>query len=382
MKKRFLSVALAAAVVMSATACTSNPAESKTTAAPAETKAEETTAAEASSEGEQKEAAEGNLITVGYAQVGAESDWRTANTESFKSTFTEENGYKLIFDDAQQKQENQIKAIRSFIQQDVDYIVVAPVVETGWETVLEEAKEAGIPVILSDRQMQLSDDSLYEAWVGGNFVKEGETCGDWLADYLEKQGRADEEINMVTIQGTIGASAQVGRTEGMENKLKEHSNWKMLDKQSGEFTQAKGQEVMESMLKQYDNINVVYCENDNEAFGAIDAIEAAGKTVGSDIANGEIMVISFDTTNAGLTDTLAGKITCDVECNPLHGPRAEELIKALEAGEEVEKLNYVDEEIFATDDTVDKVKAVNSLDEEGEYDVTPITQEIIDGRAY
>ena len=156
---------------MSATACTSNPAESKTTAAPAETKAEETTAAEASSEGEQKEAAEGNLITVGYAQVGAESDWRTANTESFKSTFTEENGYKLIFDDAQQKQENQIKAIRSFIQQDVDYIVVAPVVETGWETVLEEAKEAGIPVILSDRQMQLSDDSLYEAWVGGNFVK-------------------------------------------------------------------------------------------------------------------------------------------------------------------------------------------------------------------
>ena len=142
MKKRFLSVALAAAVAMSATACTSNPAESKTTAAPAETKAEETTAAEASSEGEKKEAAaDGDLITVGYAQVGAESDWRTANTESFKSTFTEENGYKLIFDDAQQKQENQIKAIRSFIQQDVDYIVVAPVVETGWETVLEEAKK-------------------------------------------------------------------------------------------------------------------------------------------------------------------------------------------------------------------------------------------------
>ena len=376
MRKRLVSAALAAAMALSMTACTSNPAEKETeAAAPADT--------EAAEEGEEKEAAaDGDLITVGYAQVGAESDWRTANTESFKSTFTEENGYKLIFDDAQQKQENQIKAIRSFIQQDVDYIVVAPVVETGWETVLEEAKEAGIPVILSDRQMQLSDDSLYAAWVGGYFVKEGETCGDWLADYLEKQGRADEEINMVTIQGTIGASAQVGRTEGMENKLKEHSNWNMLDKQSGEFTQAKGQEVMESMLKQYDNINVVYCENDNEAFGAIAAIEAAGKTVGSDIANGEIMVMSFDTTNAGLTDTLAGKIACDVECNPLHGPRAEELIKALEAGEEVEKLNYVDEEIFATDDTVDKVKAVNSLDEEGEYAVTPITQEIIDGRAY
>ena len=376
MRKRLVSAALAAAMALSMTACTSNPAEKETeAAAPADT--------EAAEEGEEKEAAaDGDLITVGYAQVGAESDWRTANTESFKSTFTEENGYKLIFDDAQQKQENQIKAIRSFIQQGVDYIVVAPVVETGWETVLEEAKEAGIPVILSDRQMQLSDDSLYEAWVGGNFVKEGETCGDWLAKYLEDQGRGDEEINMVTIQGTIGASAQVGRTEGMDNKLKEHSNWKMLDRQSGEFTQAKGQEVMESMLKKYDNINVVYCENDNEAFGAIDAIEAAGKTVGTDIANGEILVISFDTTNAGLTDTLNGKIACDVECNPLHGPRAEELIKALEAGEEVEKLNYVDEEIFASDDTVASVTAVNSLEEEGEYAVTPITQEIIDGRAY
>ena len=376
MRKRLVSAALAAAMALSMTACTSNPAEKETeAAAPADT--------EAAEEGEEKEAAaDGDLITVGYAQVGAESDWRTANTESFKSTFTEENGYKLIFDDAQQKQENQIKAIRSFIQQGVDYIVVAPVVETGWETVLEEAKEAGIPVILSDRQMQLSDDSLYEAWVGGNFVKEGETCGDWLAKYLEDQGRGDEEINMVTIQGTIGASAQVGRTEGMDNKLKEHSNWKMLDRQSGEFTQAKGQEVMESMLKQYDNINVVYCENDNEAFGAIDAIEAAGKTVGSDIANGEIMVISFDTTHAGLQDVLDGKIECDVECNPLHGPRAEELIKKLEAGEDVDKLNYVDEEIFAHDDTVKSVKATNSLDEEKDFDVTPLTQDILDKRAY
>ena len=158
MRKRLVSAALAAAMALSMTACTSNPAEKETeAAAPADT--------EAAEEGEEKEAAaDGDLITVGYAQVGAESDWRTANTESFKSTFTEENGYKLIFDDAQQKQENQIKAIRSFIQQGVDYIVVAPVVETGWETVLEEAKEAGIPVILSDRQMQLSDDSLYEAW--------------------------------------------------------------------------------------------------------------------------------------------------------------------------------------------------------------------------
>lgn len=298
--------------------------------------------------------ADDDLIVVGYAQVGAESDWRTANTESFKSTFTEENGYKLIFDDAQQKQENQIKAIRSFIQQDVDYIVVAPVVETGWETVLEEAKEAGIPVILSDRMMDVSDDSLYECWVGGNFIKEGEDAGNWLADYLEAAGRGEEDINLVTIQGTIGASAQVGRTEGFGNILKEHENWNMLDMQSGEFTQAKGQEVMESFLKSYDDIDVVVCENDNEAFGAIDAIKAAGKTCGPD---GDIIVISFDAVKAAFDAMIAGDLNAAFECNPLHGPRVAEIIQKLEAGEEVEKIQYVDEAYFDTSMDLETIKA-------------------------
>lgn len=326
-------------------------------------------------------AAADDTITVGFSQVGAESDWRTANTESMKSTFSEENGYELIFDDAQQKQENQLTAIRNFIQQEVDYILLAPVTETGWDTVLQEAKDADIPVIIVDRMVDVSDDSLYTTWIGTDSLLEGRKAAEWLNAYTTAKGIDAKDVNIVDIQGTIGSTAQIGRSKGLEEGV-DNYGWNLLAQQSGEFTQAKGQEVMESMLKQYDNINVVYCENDNEAFGAIDAIEAAGKTVGSDIANGEIMVMSFDTTNAGLTDTLAGKIACDVECNPLHGSRAEELIKALEAGEEVEKLNYVDEEIFATDDTVDKVKAVNSLDEEGEYDVTPITQEIIDGRAY
>ena len=326
-------------------------------------------------------AAADDTITVGFSQVGAESDWRTANTESMKSTFSEENGYELIFDDAQQKQENQLTAIRNFIQQEVDYILLAPVTETGWDTVLQEAKDADIPVIIVDRMVDVSDDSLYTTWIGTDSLLEGRKAAEWLNAYTTAKGIDAKDVNIVDIQGTIGSTAQIGRSKGLEEGV-DNYGCNLLAQQSGEFTQAKGQEVMESMLKQYDNINVVYCENDNEAFGAIDAIEAAGKTVGSDIANGEIMVMSFDTTNAGLTDTLAGKIACDVECNPLHGPRAEELIKALEAGEEVEKLNYVDEEIFAADDTVDKVTAVNSLDEEGEYDVTPITQEIIDGRAY
>lgn len=322
-----------------------------------------------------------DTITVGFSQVGAESDWRTANTESMKSTFSEENGYELIFDDAQQKQENQLTAIRNFIQQEVDYILLAPVTETGWDTVLQEAKDADIPVIIVDRMVDVSDDSLYTTWIGTDSLHEGRKAAEWLNAYATAKEIAAEDINIVDIQGTIGSTAQIGRSKGLEEGVEKYG-WNLLAQQSGEFTQAKGQEVMESMLKQYDNINVVYCENDNEAFGAIDAIEAAGKTVGSDIMNGEIMVISFDTTNAGLTDTLAGKIACDVECNPLHGPRAEELIKALEAGEEVQKLNYVTEEIFAADDTVDKVVAVNSLDEEVECAVTQITQEILDGRAY
>ncbi|MFQ8897303.1 MAG: ABC transporter substrate-binding protein [[Clostridium] scindens] len=312
-----------------------------------------------------------DLITVGFSQVGAESDWRTANSESMKETFSKDNGYDLIFDDAQQKQENQITAIRNFIQQDVDYIVLAPVTETGWDTVLKEAQDADIPVIIVDRMVDVSDDSLYTAWVGSDFKLEGQKASAWLKAYAEAKGMS--EVNIAHIQGTIGASAQIGRTEGLEEAAKENG-WNIVDQQTGEFTQAKGQEVMESMLKKHDNINVVYCENDNEAFGAIDAIEAAGKKVGPD---GDILVMSFDTTNAGLTDTLSGKIICNTECNPLHGPRVQEIIEKLEAGEEPDKIAYVDEEMFAFDDTVKSVKVGDK-----DFDVTAISQEIIDGRAY
>ena len=319
-------------------------------------------------------AADDDTITVGFSQVGAESDWRTANTESMKSTFSEDNGYELIFDDAQQKQENQLTAIRNFIQQEVDYIVLAPVTETGWDTVLQEAKDAGIPVIIVDRMVDVSDDSLYTAWVGSNFKLEGQKAMAWLDAYLEAKGRGDEEINLVDIQGTIGASAQIGRTEGFDEAVEAHDNWTTLAQQSGEFTQAKGQEVMESMLKQYDNINVVYCENDNEAFGAIEAIKAAGKTVGPD---GDILVMSFDTTKQGITDTLSGDIIVNTECNPLHGPRVEQIIKQLQAGETPEKQAYVEEGIYAYGSDVPSV-SIDGTD----YEVTEVTQDVVDARAY
>lgn len=317
-----------------------------------------------------------DVITVGFSQVGAESDWRTANSQSMKDTFSKENGYDLIFDDAQQKQENQIKAIRNFIQQEVDYIVLAPVTETGWDTVLKEAKDAGIPVIIVDRMVKVSDDSLYTAWVGSNFELEGKKAAAWLKAYLEATGRGDEKINIVDIQGTIGASAQIGRTKGLEAACKENKNWTLLAKETGEFTQAKGQEVMESLLKKHgDDIDVVYCENDNEAFGAIDAITAAGKKVGT--GKDDILVMSFDSTKTGLTDVKDGKIILDTECNPLHGPRVEEIIKSLEAGKEPAKKQYVDEEVFAAVKDVAKISADGK-----DYDVTVVTDDVISKRAY
>jgi simple sugar transport system substrate-binding protein len=357
MKKRLLAVFMTACMLFTLTACGNT---SKSTSGTEDTKT--------GSGG-------GDLITVGFSQVGAESDWRTANTESMKSTFSEENGYELIFDDAQQKQENQIAAIRNFIQQEVDYIVLAPVTETGWDTVLQEAKDAGVPVIIVDRMVNVSDDSLYTAWVGSNFELEGKKAAAWLDAYLQAAGKGEEAVNIVDIQGTIGASAQIGRTAGLEAAVSERSNWTLLAKVSGEFTQAKGQEVMESLLKQYaDQIDVVYCENDNEAFGAIDAIEAAGYKVGAD---GDMIVMSFDSTNAGLTETLNGKIICNTECNPLHGPRVQEIIQTLEKGETVNKQEYVDEGIFSFDGSVSVITVDGT-----EYPVTKVTKEVIEARAY
>ena len=375
MKKRFLGVLLSVAMVAAVLAgCGSSGA--KETAAPA---GSETEAASEAASGETEAASgeteaagnTGDVITVGFSQVGAESDWRTANSESMKSTFSTENGYNLIFDDAQQKQENQIAAIRNFIQQEVDYIVLAPVTESGWDTVLQEAKDAEIPVIIVDRMVDVSDDSLYTAWVGSNFKLEGQKACEWLKQYAAAKNMS--EVNIVDIQGTIGASAQIGRTEAL-NEAVEANGWNLLAQQTGEFTQAKGQEVMESMLKQYDNINVVYCENDNEAFGAIEAIKAAGKTVGPD---GDILVMSFDTTKQGITDTLSGDIIVNTECNPLHGPRVEQIIKQLQAGETPEKQAYVEEGIYAHGSDVASV-SIDSTD----YEVTEVTQDVVDARAY
>jgi len=312
-------------------------------------------------------------IVVGFSQLGAESDWRSANTESMRQALSEENGYELIFEDGQQKQANQIMAIRAFIQQEVDYIVLAPVTETGWDTVLREAKDAGIPVIIVDRMVDVDDEDLFTCWVGSNFELEAQKVAEWLNQYTISQGIAPKDIHIVNIQGTMGATAQIGRTKGLSDAASIYG-WDLMAEVPADFTQAQGKEVMESLLKKYDNINVVYCENDNEAFGAIEAIEAAGKKVGSDILNGEIMVVSFDGVKEdAMNYVLMDKITCIAECNPLHGPRVQNIIESIEAGRGLAKFSYVDEKIYCANDSIETLAVNGRL-----YDVTILKPESMD----
>ncbi len=311
-----------------------------------------------------------DLIVVGFSQLGAESDWRSANTESMKSVFTKENGYELIFEDAQQKQTNQITAIRSFIQRDVDYIVLAPVTETGWDTVLSEAREAGIPVIIVDRQVVVSDDSLFTCWVGSDFELEGKKVCMWMSKFFAKKGIKPSDVHIVDIQGTIGSTAQIGRTRGFEHMAKLYG-WDIVGYEQGDFTKSKAKEAMFSILRNYDNINVVYCENDNEALGVIEVLEASGRKCGSDILNGEVMVVSFDGVNKQAVSSLvAGQISCIGECNPMHGPRVESVIRKLRAGQEPYKYQYVNEKLYTNTTDIPSIMLGGK-----EYAVTPLNGE-------
>ncbi len=295
-------------------------------------------------------------ITIGFSQLGAESDWRSANTASMKTTFTSDKGYRLLVEDGQQQQSNQIMAIRRFIQQEVDYIVLAPVTETGWDTVLWEAKEAGIPVIIVDRQVDVSDTSLFTCWVGSDFELEGKKAAEWLYQFAKAKDVAMGDIHVANIQGTIGASAQIGRTNGLEEGAKKYG-FDLLMEIPGEFTQAKGKEAMETILAEHPNVNVVYCENDNEALGAIEALEAAGKVVGSDIKQGQVMVMSYDAVTENIMRyIMQDKISFDAGCNPHHGPRVEAVIRQIEAGKDPEKYSFVEERIYCHDATVPSIE--------------------------
>lgn len=293
-----------------------------------------------------------NLIVVGISQVGSEAAWRIANTQSVQEAFSQENGYFMIFDNARQRQENQIKAVRSFISQRVDYIVIAPVIEDGWETVLSEAKDAGIPVIIMDRMISVDDDSLYTTHVGTDQNEEGVRAGEWLEAELEKEGRGSEQIDIVVLQGTKGSSAQRGRSIGFDRVYETHDNWNILTQHDGDFTITKGREEMGRILSQYPDFDVLICQNDDMAIGALEVLKEHGISTG---IGGDVIVISFDATREGLTCVQDGTINVDVECNPIQGEAISNIIKRLEAGEQVEKEYFVEEKVFTIDNVGDYI---------------------------
>ncbi|MGC3952774.1 MAG: ABC transporter substrate-binding protein [Propionicimonas sp.] len=282
-----------------------------------------------------------NELVVGFAQVGAESGWRTANTKDIQDSF-KEAGIELKFSDAQQKQENQIKAIRSYIQQKVDYIAFSPVVETGWDAVLNEAKAAGIPVILTDRAVDSADDSLYVTFLGSDFILEGEKAGNWL---VEQYKDSTDPVAIVQLEGTTGSAPANDRATGFANVIKADSKFQVVASQTGDFTRAGGKQVMEAMLKSQPKIDVVYAHNDDMGLGAVEAIEAAGKKPGVDIK-----IITVDAVKDGMTALADGKLNFIVECSPLLGKQLIDVIKTLNEGGTVEKRIVTEETTFTQEE--------------------------------
>ncbi|GAA2361344.1 LacI family transcriptional regulator [Catellatospora methionotrophica] len=281
--------------------------------------------------------ADDGKLTLGFSQVGAESGWRTANTNSIKESATAA-GIELKFDDAQGKQENQITAIRNYIQQKVDVIAFSPVVESGWDTVLKEAKDAGIPVILTDRSVDSADKSLYKTFIGSDFVKEGKLSGEWLVNETKS---ATGTVNIVELQGTTGSAPANDRKKGFAEAIAANPNLKVIASQTGDFTRAGGKAVMEQFLKANPKIDVLFAHNDDMGLGALEAITAAGKVPGKDIK-----IITIDAVKDGMQALADGKFNFIAECSPLLGPQLMDLVKKVSKGETIPQRIETEEGTF------------------------------------
>jgi ABC-type sugar transport system substrate-binding protein len=326
MRKRFLStIALAGAAALALTACSSDSDEGDATG--------------------DAGGGSGDVITVGFAQTGSESGWRSANTESMKTAFSAENGFELVFNAADNDPAAQITAVRNFINQGVDAIVIAPIVEDGWDDVLQEAKDAGIPVILEDRTVSASDD-LFAAWVGLDFKTEGIYAGEWAAEEF-----GDTPTKMVVLEGTTGSAPANDRADGF-NEAIEGTAIETIDSQTGDFTRDGGKTVMEGFIAKYgiDGIDLVYAHNDDMGLGAIEAIEAAGGKPGEDIK-----IVTIDAVKDGMQALVDGKINYIVECNPLLGDLAAGIVKDVLAGKDVEKSLYVEDQKFTQEEAAEVI---------------------------
>ncbi|KRF42340.1 LacI family transcriptional regulator [Paenibacillus sp. Soil787] len=277
-------------------------------------------------------------IRLGFSQLGSESQWREANTSSIQNA-ARQAGIELLFSDAQQKQENQIQAIRDFIADKVDVIAFSPVVESGWDRVLLEAKEAGIPVIVTDRSVDVSDTSLYVTLLGSNFVEEGRKAAKYV---LDKMKNVKGPIHVAELQGTTNSAPALDRKKGFEEMIKENANIKIVASESGNFTREEGKMVMQRIFKQHGyDIQVLFAHNDDMAFGAMEAMEEVGLKPGKDI-----IIVSVDGGKEAFQAMLDGKLNCTVECNPLLGPMLMQAVKELVSGRNLPKRIVVREGVF------------------------------------
>lgn len=315
-----------------------------------------------------------NKIRIGFAQVGHESDWRKAATECAMETFSEENGYELNFVDADNDSDYQKESVMKFIDEKMDYIIIDPIVTEGWNKVLRAAKQEKIPVFLIDRTIDC-DENLYEAWFGSDFEAEGQAAGAWLEAYLDNTGREIDDINIVTVAGTKGSAAQIGRTRGFDSYVDKHSNWSKLAEKDGKFTKEDGKQVMKQFLAKHEDIDVVVCHNDNEAWGVMEALDEAGITYG---VGGNVIIISFDAVHDGLSFMLEGKLNADFECNPLSAPYVADAIKTLENGGKIDnKTNYIDEACFQAEDIVGVIEFGGK-----NVEMITVTETVLESRAY
>lgn len=340
--KKVLSVLLILALIAALAACGGGTPDAPVDDTPAQAPAE--TAPEPAPVDPPPPAADGPL-RIGFSQIGSESDWRVGNTESVRGAI-EGEGWELIFNDANQQQHNQIQAIQDFITQGVDYIVLAPIVETGWDTIMMDVKDAGIPLILMDRSIDMpNQEDYFVSWVTNNFEDEGRRAGEWLIDFLEEEGRLGDDINIVELQGTVGSGPAIDRAAGFREIIGAHSNLEITQSQTGDFTTELGMQVMESFLGRASAegrpIDILYAHNDGMALGAIQAIRDAGLVPGEDI-----IIIGVDAVSLAFEAIIAGDMNVTVECSPLLGPTVVQVIRDVEAGNTPDQIIFSDVRVF------------------------------------
>lgn len=277
-------------------------------------------------------------IVLGFSQLGSESDWRNANSESVKEAAAEA-GIELIFENAEQSQEKQFEAIRSFVEKRVDVIAIAPVIETGWEPILREVKQAGIPVIMVDREMKISDQSLYVTFIGSDFYEEGRKAGKFLRDYMRDE---PGPIRIAELKGTEGSSPTIERAKGFRDIIREREDFEIILSEHANFTVEGGRQVMEQFLRERGGeIRVLFAHNDDMALGAVEAIKEYGLRPGKDI-----IIISVDGSRRALEKLAAGEFNFVVECNPLIGPQIMQAVQEIMEGRSLPKRIVSSETVF------------------------------------